>query len=115
MFCVPNAGLILVPAIAADALTSALTIVPSAMSPETIVPSAIIVDVTVPVSPVVTTVPDTFGKLIFRSAVGSTTPNLVSLSSVVVPSNMIPNPCPRGKSPCIGVSPSELIALLSTS
>ena len=48
------------------------------ISPFTIVPSAIIVDVTDPVSPVVTTVPLTFGIVIVLSAVGSVTVTVVS-------------------------------------
>ena len=58
------------------------------MSPLTIVASVIIVDVTVPVSPVVTTVPETSGKLMVRSAVGSTTPIVVSDGSAVAPSKI---------------------------
>ena len=86
-FCDPKSGLIFVPAIAADALISALTIVPSSISPDTIVPSAIIADVTVPVSPVVITVPVTLGRVIVLSAVGSTTVNVVSCALSDAPSN----------------------------
>ena len=57
-----------------------------ATSPFAIVPSAIIVEVTVPVSPVVTTVPEISGKLMVRSAVGSTTPIVVSAVLSVAPS-----------------------------
>ena len=49
----------------------------------------IIAAVTVPESPVVITVPVTFGKVIVLSAVGSTTVNVVSKSSSVAPSNII--------------------------
>ena len=50
---------------------------------------AIIAAVTVPESPVVTTVPDTFGMVIVLSAVGSATVSVVSKSSSEEPSNMI--------------------------
>ena len=56
------------------------------MSALTIVLSVIIVLVTLPVSPVVTTVPVTFGSAIVRSAVGSVTVKVVSKSSAVAPS-----------------------------
>ena len=42
-----------------------------------------------PVSPDVTTVPDTLGRVIVRSAVGSTTVRVVSNESAVAPSNVI--------------------------
>ena len=45
--------------------------------------------VTVAVSPVVTTVPVTLGKVIVRSAVGSVTVSVVSYPSSVAPSNII--------------------------
>jgi hypothetical protein len=57
------------------------------MSALRIVPSRIIVDVTVPVSPVVTTVPVTFGRVIVLSAVGSVTVSVVSNGSAGAPSN----------------------------
>ena len=46
--------------------------------------------VTDPVSPVVTTVPVTLGKVIVLSAVGSVIARVVSNSSAVAPSNTIP-------------------------
>ena len=67
----------MVPCIAALALISALIIVPS----------FIIADVTVPVSPVVTTVPVISGKVIVLSTVGSVIDKVVSLASLVEPSN----------------------------
>ena len=53
------------------------------------VDDANIVDVTVPVSPVVTTVPVTFGMVMVLSAVGSATVNVVSKALSVAPSNII--------------------------
>ena len=46
-------------------------------------------DVTVPVSPVVTTVPVTLGRVLVLSAVGSTTVSVVSKPSAVAPSKTI--------------------------
>ena len=77
IFCEPKCGSTLVPAIAALAFISALTIVPS----------RIIVDVTVPVSPVVTSVPVMSGTVIVLSAVGFVIASVVSLLSSVLPSN----------------------------
>ena len=59
---------------------------PVLMSALTIVPSVNIALVTVPVSPVVTTAPVTFGSVIVRSAVGSTTVSVVSKAFSVAPS-----------------------------
>ena len=70
---------ILVLSIAAEALMSALRIVPSSN----------IVEVTVPVSPVVTKVPSIFGIVTIRSAVGSATVKVVSKLSAVAPSKTI--------------------------
>ena len=62
----------------------------SAIFASAIVSFAIIVPVILPVSPVVTTVPVTSGKVIVLSAVGSTTLKFVSKSSAVDPSNITP-------------------------
>ena len=57
---------------------------------------ASIVFVTEPVSPVVTTVPVTSGRVIVRSAVGSTTARVVSKSFAVAPSKTTPSPFTTG-------------------
>jgi hypothetical protein len=49
------------------------------------------------VSPVVTTVPVTFGIVIVRSAVGSTTVKVVSNPSAVAPSKTTPEPSTTGE------------------
>ena len=62
----------------------------SAIFASAIVSFAIIVPVILPVSPLVITVPETLGKVIVLSAVGSTTLKFVSNASAVAPSNIIP-------------------------
>ena len=72
----------------ADALASLTN---NSSEPETISPEVIDVCPVInefSVVPVNSTVPLAFGKLIVLSAVGSMTPNVVSLSSSVVPSKM---------------------------
>ena len=59
------------------------------ISASTIVLLVIIVELTVPVSPVVTTVPVTSGKVIVLSAVGLVTDSVVSLASSELPSKTI--------------------------
>ena len=78
------------------------------------VPSVIIVLVTLPVSPVVTTVPVTFGRVIVRSAVGSVTVKVVSKSSADEPSNTTLVLVPKFKSPVI-VPPAFASFSVSTS
>ena len=63
---------------------------------------------TVPVSPVVTTVPVTLGRVIVLSAVGSATVSVVSCASSVAPSNTMSASSPKLKLPVI-VPPRALI------
>ena len=69
---------------------------------------------TVPVSPVVTTVPVTLGKVIVLGCVGSATVSVVSLLLLVAPSNTMSASSPKLKLPIID-PPRLLINLWFTS
>jgi hypothetical protein len=73
-----------------DGVPSPVTLLPPAARSPPKIPDVIVLDVMVDATSLRVTVPVALGSVIVRSAVGSTAVSVVSLASLVEPSNEIP-------------------------